>query len=162
MSIVLHSFLVSLDKPSPPSVNEMYTVGFHGKRVLTRKGVIFKDALTSAVAEEVLLLGWKRAVDAVYDQAAWIELTIGLHVSLYNKSWHPGRTTTSKKHAKVSRSSPYKREDATSYIKVVEDAVVDGTGIDDSCHLDVRIRKIDGPRRIEVGYEVHQRSKSLR
>ena len=154
---ILHSFLVSMENPAPPSVNELYTTGFHGKRVLSRKGQIFKDALTSAVVDEVMLLGWRKAVDDVYDGGAWVELTIVVQTGIFNKSWKPGRKTE-----KGARSSPYKKKDASSYTKVIEDAVVAGTGIDDSCHLDVRIRKVDGPLRTEVAYEIHQQPQRRR
>ncbi len=151
MSEVLHSFHVVLTEPAPPSVNHLYTNGYGGKRVLSREGQAFKSALTQAVvsacAEQT---PWLRAIDAVYNESAWVRLTIGLHTALYNASWKPGGLTKS-----GARQSPYKTLDGPNYLKAIEDAIKDGTGIDDAAHLSVTIEKLDAPGRwVEVAYEV--------
>lgn len=150
MNDVLHSFYVVLTDPAPPSVNHMYFTNRYGQRVLTKEGVRFKSAMTSAVVEQCMFLPWKRAVDAVYDERATVCLVIVVHGPILNGSWKPKSQTE-----KGNRRSPYKKKDATSYIKVVEDAVAEGTGIDDSANMDVRTLKWPGPYPyIEVFYEV--------
>jgi hypothetical protein len=148
--VVLHSLYVSISEPSPPSVNHLYTNGYRGRRVLSKAGVTFKTALTSVVAQECMFMPWKQVVDDVYEERAWVRMVIVVHAGILNGAWKPKSKT-----AKGSRRSPYKKLDATSYIKCIEDAVADGTGIDDSAHMDVRVLKVHGPvPYVEVAYEV--------
>ncbi len=150
MSEVLHSFYVVLMDPKPPSVNHMYRTGFRGKRVLTKKGIEFKSALTAVVVEEVMRRDWKRAVEDVYLRAAGVRVVMGFNTPIYNSSWSPGTTL-----GNGELQSPYKKLDGPNYIKALEDAVVDGTGIDDSAHLLFTVEKIDSPTTfVEVGYEI--------
>lgn len=133
---VLYEFYASLSDPVPVSVNKLYTT-FRGKRVLTKAGRDFKAALTREVAAAVLPLGWKGAVDAVYLHRAYTQLAVTVHFPLLNKSWKPGAKTKS-----GELQSPYLKKDATSYVKATEDAVVDGTGIDDSAAMATTVRKV--------------------
>ena len=111
-------------------MNNLYTTGFRGKRVLSKQGIAFKSALTAAVAEECMRRRWKLAVDEIYARSGHVEVHISVHKKIFNESWKPKGKTK-----KGARQSPYKKLDATSYIKAIELAVVDGTGIDDSAHL---------------------------
>lgn len=150
MTEVLHSFYVALWEPRPPSVNNMYRTGFRGRRVLSKAGQEFKSAMTAAVVAEVMAMPWKRAIDAVYFQGAGVRCVLGLNLPIFNNSWKPGGITE-----KGNLQSPYKKLDGTSYIKALEDAVVDGTGIDDSCHLSFTVEKIDSSTPfVEIAYEV--------
>lgn len=150
---VVYSFYVTLSEPAPPSVNHLYRNGYRGKRVLTKEGEAFKAALTMAVVNECMTLPWKAAVEEVYERAAGVRLTIGLHTKLYNAAWQPKGKTR-----KGSRQCPYKTLDGTNYIKVIEDGVVQGTGIDDACHVSVTIEKIDSTQPlVEVAYEILSR-----
>jgi Holliday junction resolvase RusA-like endonuclease len=149
MSTVLHSIFVTLSDPRPPSNNRLYRNGPHGRKVLSKEGAAFKAAMTAAVVRECMVLPWKQAVEAVYCEAAWVRLTIGLHVDLYNASWVPGALTPS-----GDLQSPYKKLDGSNYIKVIEDAVSDGTGIDDSANLSTTVEKIDGETYVEVAFEI--------
>lgn len=137
MSEALHSFYVELYEPTPPSVNHLYTSGFKGRRVLSKEGLAFKDALIRTVAEECMAMSWQDAIKAVYEQGAWVRLTIGFHLPLFNKSWKPGGRTE-----KGELQSPYKKIDGSNYIKAIEDAVSKAIGIDDSANLTTTIHKI--------------------
>lgn len=146
----LFSFHAVLMSPAPPSVNHLYRTGYRGSRVLTKEGEHFKAALQQVVVEECMALPWKMAIDAVYLEAAWVRLTIGFNTQILNGSWKPGRRTE-----KGNPQSPYKRLDASNYIKVIEDAIAKGTGIDDSVHLHVSIVKLpSSSTHLEVAYEV--------
>lgn len=142
------SFYISLTDPIPPSVNAMYTT-FRGKRVLKKEGVSFKAALTRLVASECAAQPWQTVIDAVYTERAWVRCYIAFTWDWLNASWKPGRKTE-----KGELKSPYKKKDASNYVKVIEDAVVAGTGIDDAAHFDSRIFKHVGEPLIEVVYEV--------
>lgn len=148
-------FRAVLRDPPPPSINHLYFNGSHG-RVLTKEGRAFKDAMKDAVLQAVASSAWKIAIDEIYERGGYVTLEIRLYRShFYNNSWKPGSKTP----AGVLRS-PYQKLDATNYAKVIEDAVVDGTGIDDSAHLQVTISKTHDPHdpRVEVYYTVHSKS----
>jgi Holliday junction resolvase RusA-like endonuclease len=148
------SFRAVLRDPSPPSVNHLYFNGPHG-RVLTKEGRAFKDAMKDAVAQSIATMKWKAAVDEVYGDRGYVVLVIRMYRDkLYNESWKPHSKTGS-----GNARSPYQKLDATNYAKVIEDAVVLGTGIDDSAHLEVTISKGHDPSdpRVEVDYYVYSR-----
>lgn len=148
------SFRAVLRDPAPPSINHLYFNGPHG-RVLTKEGRAFKDAMKDAVAQAIAKLKWKTAIDEVYGRKGYVVLVIRLYRDqLYNGSWKPHSKTDS-----GNPRSPYQRVDATNYAKVIEDAVVLGTGIDDSAHLEVTACKGHDPTdpRVEVDYYVYSR-----
>jgi len=156
----LFSFTVVLRDPKPPSVNAMYSTGRGGTRFLTKEGKAFKDALKSAVSRQLSSLNWKEAVDEVYLRRGWVHLDIAVYIErLYNGSWSPGsRTKPTAGSPKGNLRSPYQRVDAGSYDKIIQDAVVLGTGIDDSAHLNYAVSKAEDPDdpRIEVAYYVYR------
>lgn len=121
-------FDITYNKP-PISVNDAYTV-FRGRKKLTKAGRMFKDDLSKAVAQSTP--DWKTAHDLVYQhgRGAYLVITLGFP-DLINKSWKPGKLTKTKSGKPRSR---WKRKDASNYIKLIEDAVVRGSGIDD-CNL---------------------------
>ncbi len=148
---VLHSLYITLDDPKPPSVNRLYRNGPHGQKILSKEGEVFKAAMTRLVAQECMKTNWKEAVDAVYCKQAWIRLHIVLHLQMLNKSWKPGGMTK-----KGNPQSPYKKVDGTNYIKCIEDAVVDGTGIDDAAHLQTTVVKThDDEAFVEIFYDIN-------
>lgn len=150
MKQVLHSFyVVVLERP--PSVNKLYVNGRGGRRILSKEGVAFKSRVVGAIVEECMKQSWKAAIEAVYLQRAWVHVSIGLHQEIYNKSWKPGQRTPS-----GALQSPYKQEDAPNYFKIIEDAIKEGTGIDDSAHCHSEIKKLpdENYRFIEIAYEV--------
>lgn len=153
MAEVAHVQAVLRD-PAPPSINHLYFNGPHG-RVLTSDGRKFKDAMKDAVAQAVATKKWKSVIEEVYERRGYVVLVIRLYQErLYNGSWKPGSKTS-----KGNPRSPYQTVDATNYAKIIEDAVVLGTGIDDSAHLEVTIGKAEatGDPRVEIDYYVYSR-----
>lgn len=154
---------IVLDDPPPVSVNKLYS---GRERFLTKAGRRFKDALTEAVARAVTVLdgvetdlgSWKAVVDAVYEQGAHCHLLIRIHFpKLHNRSWKWGGSYTDPKpNPKTGktpprkRRSPYQKKDGSNYIKLIEDAVASGTGIDDSANLRVCVEKEEDPNRPRV------------
>lgn len=162
--IIFAQFSVELREPAPISANALYSSD-GTKRFLTAAGEKFKDALTMAVVQTTMPLGWKSYVDAVYKSGAWIRLEIELHLpKVLNGSWKVGGSMTKPRkrkdgsRPKPQPRSPYQRVDATNYVKIIEDAVVAGTGIDDSAHLKVSVSKYESPEdpRVVVHYYVHE------
>lgn len=138
-----HVFIIGsvLEYPQPVSVNELYYAGFHGKQTLTTKGEAYKDALSAVVARSSF--EWKRAHEMVYHEGVGATLLVVLYFeSLKNKSWTPGGTTK-----KGSPQQPLLIKDASNYIKVIEDGVSDGTGINDCNNTAVLIAKEEDARR---------------
>jgi Holliday junction resolvase RusA-like endonuclease len=145
-------FFVELTDPRPLSVNAMYSTGRNGRRFLTSAGEAFKDALKTAIVERTQELHWKYVVDEVYLRGGYVELEITLYLErLYNKSWKPGSKTKG-----GALQSPYQRVDGTNYIKIIEDAIVLGTGIDDSAHLKLTLSTVEDSKnpRVAVTYVV--------
>lgn len=128
---MLAEFVVVYLESEPISINAAYTT-VRGRRMLTTEGKAFKANLAAAVARE-LPIDWGKLADRVYSEAAWVELEVGIHRNIRVASWKPG--------AREKRQMPYQRMDGSNYLKLIEDAVVHATGIDDSAHLDVRVVK---------------------
>jgi hypothetical protein len=114
----------SLESPAPVSVNNLYT-HFRGKKNLTKAGRAYRDGLAAAVAGSSV--EWKTAVTRVYQEGRAATLLVGLYFqTLQNRSWKAGSRTAS-----GALSEPRKKQDSANYLKVIEDAVVQGSGIDD-------------------------------
>ncbi len=109
----------------PPSTNHAYRNGAFGRRVLSNVGVAYKKQITSAVTQAVAL-GPAMSKDRGW--MVWITIT----TSILSKGWP--------KKAK----NRYKTLDATNRIKLLEDAIKDGLGLDDSCTLRFIIEKKEG------------------
>ena len=146
---------VVLRNPKPVSVNRMYTPGRNGRKFLSAEGKHFKDSLKKVIARKLLESEylWTETQDLVYRSGYCTRLRIDLFLeTVTNNSWKPGGGTTSK----GAPRSPFKRIDGSNYAKIIEDAVSEGTGIDDSCNMTVTIHKAECPDdpRVEVTFEV--------
>lgn len=159
-------FWVVMRDPRPISINKAYS-GM-GNRFLTKEGRHFEDKLKAATAAALGTqpIMWKHVVDSVYKHGGSIDLTIWLYLDdLRNEAWSVGGSMTvpkkpkpGKKAAKPQPRSPYKKKDGSNYIKLIEDAIVQGTGIDDSAHLDVAVKKREDrlDPRIVLVYKVYE------
>ena len=148
-------FIVEMSDPRPISVNKMYASGRNGTRFLTTEGRHYKARLCEEIAKAVATLPWKAAVDGVYKEGAGVRLEVILALDrLMNTAWRVGGGTTPSGEPR----SPFFKIDATNYIKLIEDAIVQGTGIDDSAHLGFCIEKISDKEnpRIIVHYKVFE------
>ncbi len=150
---ILHSFYAMLIEPAPPSSNHLYRRGFAGRMVLSKEGQAFKGALAAEVVRATSLLPWKDALEDVYHRAARVRVLTALHSEeVLNSSWKPGRKTKT-----GNIVSPFKKWDGPNYAKAIDDAIAEGTGIDDSAHFDSRILKVpDTSSYTEVWYEIYQ------
>lgn len=123
--------------PQPVSINHLYTNGMHGQRVLTSPGRAYKSNLSAVVARASL--EWKRATDLVYQEGAGATLLVALYFEeLNNKSWSPGGRTKG-----GNLKQPRLSKDATNYLKLIEDGVKDGSGIDDCNNMSTLIVKAE-------------------
>jgi len=145
----------SVMRAPPISINHAYSTGRSGTRFLTTEGRKFKAKLTSLAALEAAehSVSWNHVVDSVYKNGGKIDLTVWLYFAdLRNKSWRVGGGQTRSGETR----SPYQKKDGSNYLKLIEDAISSGTGIDDSANLDVSIKKREDPLdpRIVVRYRV--------
>lgn len=156
-------FMITMTDPPPVSVNKLYSSN-GVRRFLTAEGARYKDALASRVAEEVMLHA-PNIHALVYEEGCEVGLSILLCLpELTNRSWKFGGAMTKpkktkdplKQSAKPKPRSPYQQVDASNYVKLIEDAVSKGTGVDDSAHMSVTVRKalaLDEPS-VRIAYEV--------
>lgn len=147
-------FNITYDRDMPESVNHLYITGMHGGKVLSAAGRQFRDGLCKAVAEATMHVagGWRQKIDDVYDRRCAVEVFYTIYFAdLLNKSWRPGKVNKS-----GNAQCPFKRQDASNYIKVIEDAVVEGTGIDDAAHFWTHVSKEWDPDhpRIVINYSI--------
>lgn len=126
-----------MSDPQPVSINKLYTNGMHGQRVLTSAGQKYKSNLSAVVARSTL--DWKRAVDLVYQKGGGATLLVALYFEeLMNKSWKPGGVTKT-----GNLQQPRQTKDASNYIKLIEDGVSEGSGINDCNNISVLIVKAE-------------------
>jgi Holliday junction resolvase RusA-like endonuclease len=110
----------------PPSVNKMYVHTKWGPKpsVEMRK---FKATARIEIAKQLDL-----TAEPADGNSAHILVIDYFLPNLYNKGW-PGKAKTR-----------FKRRDVSNLVKVLEDVVAECLGIDDSCFVEERIRKLDG------------------
>lgn len=126
---------VGVTCPIPPSTNNLYASG--AKRFLRPAGRKLKDQIIAAIVRELDFVsfegGWEGFVQAMHRGGGSSDVELLLHhPDIYNKSWKRGSLTRTKN----GYRSPYKQMDTLNYVKLVEDAVKDATGIDDSFSVD--------------------------
>lgn len=114
----------------PISVNHAYTV-FRGRKHLTKAGKSFKAQVTKAVAG--CTTDWRTAHALVLEEGHNLRLTIHLGLpDLQNKTYGvPG-----------GAQHRLRKVDSSNYIKLLEDAISAGSGLDDRYHTEVSITKV--------------------
>jgi len=126
--------LLTLDFPFiPPSTNHAYTNGAFGRRTLSNKGKAYKKLVTALVTQTVAL-GPAMSKDRGW--MIWITIT----TSILSKGWP--------KKAK----NRYKTLDASNRVKLLEDAIKDGLGLDDSCTVRLIVEKLEGDDHTRVRF----------
>ena len=109
----------------PPSTNKAYFHN-HGKQVLAREGRAFKKMVTAHVATT-----YPRECAQFKKNAPYL-VYLRIHLpSLENKGW-PKKCDVR-----------YKVFDSTNRVKLVEDALKDALGIDDSQHIAFLVHKVE-------------------
>ena len=136
---------ILIEDPKPISINKAYTV-WHGKATLSAAGRKYKDAVRREVAQASFQ--WKAAVNGIHEAGGLVELHIAVYLEeFFNASWKPGAMTKPRKSKKTGktpkpkRRNPYQQVDVGNYLKLLEDGIVKGCGIDDCNHLDIHLYK---------------------
>jgi Holliday junction resolvase RusA-like endonuclease len=124
--LVLGTIILKITNlPMPPSVNSLYfTKG--GKRILSSEGRIYKDMIKSALAE---MASAKPSDTDLENHKLSIRFDL-FFSSVENKAWHSGKS-----------KNRFKKIDVSNRIKVIEDALVEGLGIDDCQFFNMLINK---------------------
>jgi len=114
----------------PPSANHAYFNHPKGGRVMTKKGKKFKIETTTYIVQHhtPTLTRMKFAQNHPYGMAVYFHFP-----NLENKGFLTGEAKTR-----------YKKLDASNRLKLLEDAVVDALGIDDSQFTTVLVSKVQG------------------
>lgn len=119
----------------PPSVNHMYMTAMKGSgraripiRVLTKEGKKFHNETTAELVRR-----FPTELKIFKPNTPYMVVGKLFFPNLFNKGW-PGKA-----------ESRYKKFDADNRLKLLLDVVKDAGGIDDSCILDLRIIKAEGP-----------------
>jgi Holliday junction resolvase RusA-like endonuclease len=155
------SSATTIRDPAPISINKAYTV-YRGRKTLTAAGRKYKDAVASQIAQTGIAWG-KLHEKSIYEEGGYVELHIAFFLKeLFNKSWTPGGMTKPRKNKKTGKTpkpqlrNPYQQVDVSNYLKLLEDGIVQGCGVDDSSHLDIHLYKREDKEhpRIEVMYRV--------
>lgn len=141
---------------APVSVNHLYSQNAAGRRFLTTEGKAFKDLTKSMISRACSVSKtWGRASTEVYERGGYTRLEIWLALpGMRNKSWKAGpivRTPSG------SPRSPYKMLDGHNYVKIVADAVKEGTGIDDSLlqgSSEDKLLDWSGPPEVRITFQV--------
>lgn len=114
----------------PPSINNAYMSIRKGKmtiRTLTQEGRKFKKEATAHLSKTYPLALAVLKPDKPYTILMRFTVT-----ALENKGWVKGSTDR------------YKRNDATNRIKILEDVLVDVSGVDDKHFMLVACQKVQG------------------
>jgi Holliday junction resolvase RusA-like endonuclease len=112
--------------PMPPSVNSLYfTKG--GKRILTTEGRVYKDSIKQLMAD----IGSKQSEHDIVMDNIKLSITYDFYFKgVETKSWHTGKS-----------KNRFRKVDISNRVKVLEDGLVEGLGIDDTQFMRVNITK---------------------
>ena len=120
--------MIDVDLPYPPSVNRAYATTRGGRRLLTAEGKLYKQSIRdvigqrySGVTPELSRLG-----------EVPLALTIKLYTRVENKGWSEGKA-----------KNRYKRVDVSNRVKLLEDALFEALGVDDSLVFRLVVEKIN-------------------
>ena len=110
----------------PPSVNKLYKNNPWGGRILSPAAKKFTVAAKLALSK-------KWAFEEALRQNEPYKLTLTFYMQkVVNAGWPKTKTR-------------FKRQDATNYIKLLEDVICEVCGIDDSCFMEVTVEKKEDP-----------------
>lgn len=111
----------------PPSTNHAYFNLPRGGRTLTAKGKAYKTGVSSN-----LIRNHQEALKRIQKDAAYCLAVLLTFSDMYNATW-PEKAATR-----------YKKIDVSNRVKLLEDALVDSLGIDDSQFVTVILAKRQG------------------
>ena len=128
------SDVLDVSLPMPPSVNKLYYVR-NGRKALSAEGRALKEQMRAAIS----------LVSATNVAAADINnVPLTLHLEFYfpeieNRGWSQKKTATR-----------YKKVDVSNRVKLVEDAICEALGIDDSAFMYIHLSKHEGTSRVRA------------
>jgi hypothetical protein len=112
----------------PPSTNHAYTADMYGKRTLTVEGKKFKRETKAIVAGKNA-----RIIVGIKPNKPYLIVARFFFKELENRGWAKGKT-----------DNRYKTLDATNRIKLLEDALGESIGVNDSNNMTVVEEKKQG------------------
>lgn len=125
---VLGSLTLKIDNvPMPPSVNALYfTKG--NRRILTTEGRIYKDSIKEIMAN---IAATQRSHDITLEN-----ISLGVSYDFFfknieSKSWKAGKS-----------ANRFRKNDISNRVKVLEDGIVEGLGIDDTQFKHINLSKL--------------------
>lgn len=123
--------VLDIELPMPPSVNKLYYVR-NGRKALSSEGRALKEQMRAAI---VLSSASSAAASDLENVPLQLELTFFFE-ELENRGWSQKKTQTR-----------YKKVDVSNRVKLVEDAVCEALGIDDSVFMSIHLSKQEGASR---------------
>ena len=132
-----------VELPMPPSVNKLYFVK-SGRKHMSSEGKEIKARMKGIVLKEAVGALWLKEA-----QNSALEMELSLYFpAVENKGWP--------KKAK----SRYKRVDITNRVKLLEDALSEALGIDDSVFFKTTITKQKGEERACVTIRPYEQDRT--
>lgn len=113
----------------PPSVNHAYFNLPRGGRTLSAKGKKYKTETSTKIVRD-----YATSIRGLSKDRSYGLIVVFSFTDLYNKGW-PDKTP-----------NRYKKIDVSNRLKLLEDAVVDALGIDDSQFVFITLRKVPGEK----------------
>jgi hypothetical protein len=122
---------------TPPSSNRLYSRGSGGRRFLTKEGRAFKIRTI-----DILRKQWMLSEPLSATKPYWLVLRFYLPAVL---------TKTYGK--KGGADNPFKRIDTSGFVKILEDAIAETTGVDDRNNVRLTLMKYQDPEDVRCEIE---------
>jgi hypothetical protein len=114
---------------TPPSSNRLYSRGSGGKRFLTKEGRAFKIRTIDMLRKQ-----WMLSEPLSDKKPYWLVLRFYLSAVLTKTYGQKG-----------GADSPFKRIDTSGFVKIIEDAIAETTGVDDRNNMRLTLMKYQEP-----------------
>lgn len=115
---------VSLELPMPPSVNKAY-VSLNNRRILSKEGKLYKQSVRDIIGQAY----GTTPVPSMENTPLTLKVVL-VFDAIENKGWSKG-----------TAKSRYKRVDVSNRVKLLEDAMFEVLGVDDSLIFSLYVTK---------------------
>lgn len=115
----------------PMSVNKAY-VNIKGRRALSKEGKIYKNSVTTGLAKQLSLC--TQVFEKLVIPNTPLQMELRLFFAAVENKGYPNKAKTR-----------YKRMDVSNRVKLIEDAIFDALGVDDSAIFSLTITKQNRP-----------------
>ena len=119
---------LSLEFPMPISTNKAYVTTRSGRRILSSKGKVYKQQVKDIIGQKLAL-----SPNIVPEGPLHLKILL-LFLEVENKGWSTGKA-----------KNRYKKIDVSNRVKLLEDAICESLGIDDSMFFSLTVRKRRSP-----------------